>query len=255
MLSLKDRITDYIALADHRLLGRVPIILHINGRGFSRTTSLCDKPYDVRLGQTFYATMIALLKEIEGACFGYTYNDQIWIVARNDTDLSTRPWFNGSVAKIVSVVSSLATINFDRCADELDVNLITDPIFLTQAFIVPTTTEAVNVFIFAQQEAFKASVNTACLYELLKKFPKPVILDKLANTSLDEKIAILKEETGVDYYSYPQEFRMGVAAYRQPQKIDFEGETKIKDKWALDIEVPSLTDQKDWLPSILRKKV
>ena len=44
-IKLKDRINSYQEISDHKLMARVPLVITINGRAFSKGTELLDKPY------------------------------------------------------------------------------------------------------------------------------------------------------------------------------------------------------------------
>jgi tRNA(His) 5'-end guanylyltransferase len=253
MQSLKDRILHYENICDPKLMPRVPVIISLNGRNFARATSLTNKPFDIALGQCFYSTMSLLVHEIEGAVFAYSFSDEIIIISRNDQNLDTTPWYNNSISKIVSVASSLATLHFADAATELEVNITGDPIFLGSVFTVPSITEAVNVMVFAQQRAHQISVRLACFYELLRKFRKHEIEEMLMDTSLEDKIKILRDEAGIDYYDYPVEYRRGVACYRRPETINFNGEDIVKEKWSLQNDVP-LFSEKDFLQGIIKKR-
>src|ERR1700690_2957871 len=122
-LKLKDRIDSYQEASDYKLLGRLPLIICINGRGFSKATSLLEKPYDIKLAECMHSTMHRLCTEIEGALFTYHFNDEIVIVARNDQGIETSPWYDNRVQKICSITSSIATGHFSDCAGSIKLNL------------------------------------------------------------------------------------------------------------------------------------
>ena len=84
MSKLKDRIDSYHESTDYKLLNRIPIIITINGRAFSKATSLLDKPYCNKFAECMFSTTLRLCNEIEGALFAYQHNDEITIITRND---------------------------------------------------------------------------------------------------------------------------------------------------------------------------
>src|SRR5271166_14859 len=106
LVKLKDRISSYQTLSDVRLLPKVPIIIVINGRSFSKITSLLDKPYCAKFAEVILNTMLRLCAEIEGAIFSYQYNDEIIVVARNDQNNETVPWYDNRAQKISSITAS-----------------------------------------------------------------------------------------------------------------------------------------------------
>lgn len=251
-IKLKDRISGYEEAAQFKLLNRIPLIITINGRAFSKVTSLLEKPFSTQFVQCMYACLLKLVQEIDGAIFGYCFNDEIVIMVRNDQNLETHPWYDNNVQKIVSVVSSLMTLQFNNYANSIDMNLMGDAIFLTEIFAVPNITEAINVMVSKQQLAFQISVQSACFYELIKKYNRNDITEMLSNMSYDEKINLLQQECGVDFNDYSLAFRRGAACYRSPTVVNYNGEENIKNKWVLDIEIPIFTKEHSFLSQIFK---
>lgn len=251
-IKLKDRISGYEEAAQFKLLNRIPLIITVNGRAFSKVTSLLEKPFSTQFAQCMYACLLKLVQEIDGAIFGYCFNDEIVIMVRNDQNLETNSWYDNNVQKIVSVVSSLMTLQFNNYANSIDMNLMGDAIFLAEIFAVPNITEAINVMVSKQQLAFQTSVQSACFYELIKKYNKNDITEMLSNMSYDEKINLLQQECGVDFNEYSLAFRRGAACYRSPTVVNYNGEENIKNKWILDIEIPIFTKEHSFLSQIFK---
>lgn len=247
MISLKDRIENYKNVSDLKLLSRLPVMIVLNGRSFSKATALLEKPYDLKLAECFHSTILRLCSEIEGAVFAYHYNDEIILVLRNDFSDKTLPWYDNKIQKICSVSASIASIHLNDCISALDLNLTSDPIFTSQVFVVPSLQEAINVLIFKQQNNFYISAQLACVYELLKKYDKYEIKEMLQGLSIDEKIDLLENECEIDFASYPEAFRRGIAVYKAPKIID---ET-IKNKWFLNEKIPIFTQEQEFLNHIL----
>ena len=97
---LKDRVESYQSVTDYRLLSRVPIVICINGRGFSKVTQLLDKPYCPKFAEGMLSTTLRLCTDVEGAVFAYQQNDEIVIIARNDQTNETNPWYDNKQQKI-----------------------------------------------------------------------------------------------------------------------------------------------------------
>lgn len=244
---LKDRIESYQAVTDYKLLSRVPIIICVNGRGFSKVTQLLDKPYCPKFAECIISTMIRLCTDVEGALFGYQYNDEILIVARNDQTSETNPWYDNKLQKICSVTSALASVHFNECADAISLNMIGDPIFTSQVFTSPTIGEAVNTVIYKQQQNFHTSIQFACIYELIKKHDNNTIREMLGGLNIDEKVDLLSQE-GVNFNDYPASFRRGVAAYKVPKVT----ENAVKNKWSLNAELPIFAKDQSFLTNIFK---
>ncbi len=247
-LTIKDRISSYEEVANYKLLPKLPIIIQINGRSFSKITSLLDKPYCEKFADCISATMLKLCLEIEGAVFAYQFNDEIIVIARNDQSTETIPWFDNKIQKIVSVCSSIAVLNFSSLANSIELNLMGDPIFTCNAYTAPSILEAAHVLVSKQHQNLQSSVQSACFYELLKKHDKNTIKEMLSGMSIDDKIGLLFQECDVDFNNYPMAFKRGVACYRAPKLVN----DVVKNKWVINKELPIFTQDHSFLVNILK---
>lgn len=239
-VKLKDRIDSYIDLCNYKLLTRVPIIICINGKSFSKVTSLLDKPFCNKFAENMLSTTVKLCMEVEGTIFAYQYSDEIVLVSRNDQSNNTSAWFDNCIQKICSVTASIATQHFNNFAASTEMNLMGDCFFTSQVFAVPNITEAINVIISKQQQNFYTSIQLACFYELIKKYDKNTIKEMLNDLSIDEKIDLLNQECNIDFNEYPSSFRRGVACYKAPKIID----GSVKNKWTVNNDLPIFTKEK-----------
>lgn len=248
-IKLKDRIGSYQESSDYKLLNRVPLIISINGRGFAKSTELLDKPYCPKFAECILSTTLRLCNEVEGALFAYQHNDEIVLVARNDQSPDTAPWYDNRLQKICSITSSIATLHFNKCASAIDLNLIGEPVFTSQVFVVPNIMEAINTMVHKQQQNFHTSIQFASFYELLKKYDKHNIKEMLAGLSVDEKIDLLHQECGVDFNNYPLPFRRGAACYKVPKVSD---DGTMKNKWSVHLDLPIFTKDQSFLSNIFK---
>jgi tRNA(His) guanylyltransferase len=245
---LADRIFSYQVNTDYRLLSRVPIVICVNGRGFTRVTQLLDKPYCSKFSECLASTMLKLCADVEGTLFAYQHNDEVVVIVRNDQGVDTHPWYDNRLQKICSVTAAIATLHFRECATALQLDMTGDPIFTSQVFVVPTVGEATNTIIYKQQQNFHTSIQSACLYNLLTKYDKNTIKDMLAGLNVDEKIDLLLQECEVKYNDYPLAFRRGIAAYKVPQIVD----GVMKNKWYLNNELPIFTKDQSFLMNLFK---
>jgi len=247
-IKLKDRIDSYQDACDYKLLNRVPVIIAINGRSFSKTTSLIDKPYCHKFAECMMATTLKLCSEIESVMFVYQHSDEIVLVSRNDQNVDTLPWFDNRIQKLCSISSSLATLYFNHYAASRELNLMSESIFTSQVFVVPNIAEAINTFIYKQQHNFYTSIQFACFYELLRKYDKNTIKEMLSGLTVDEKIDLLHQECDIDFNNYSSVFRRGAACYKIPKVV----EGVMKNKWIINTELPIFTKDQSFLSNIFR---
>lgn len=247
-LKLKDRIESYQDQTESKLLNKLPIITVVNGRAFATITSVLDKPYSEKFSECMLTTTLKLCSEIEGAFFGYYYNDEIVIVSRNDQSSDTSPWLDNKIQKIASLSSSIATLQFNTSLVELELNLMGDAHFYSKVFTVPNINEAINTIIYKQQQNFYTSIQCACFYELLKKYDKGSIKEMIQGLSFDEKIELLSQECGIDFNQYSSIFRRGSACYKIPKVIN----ENMKNKWFINNDLPIFTRDQSFLANIFK---
>jgi tRNA(His) 5'-end guanylyltransferase len=248
MSKLKDRIDSYHESTDYKLLNRIPIIITINGRAFSKATSLLDKPYCNKFAECMFSTTLRLCNEIEGALFAYQHNDEITIITRNDQGPDTAAWFDNKIQKICSATAAIATVHFHDCATAIELNMLGNPIFTSQVFAVPNIAEAINTLVCKQQHNFHTAIQSACFYELLKNNDKNTIKEMLGGLSIDEKMELLSQECNVDFNEYPTSFRRGIACYKVPKVID----GIMKNKWFINSDLPIFTKDQSFISNIIK---
>lgn len=247
-IKLKDRIDSYQDASDYKLLNKLPVIITVNGRSFSKITNLLNKPFCPKFAECIFSTTLRLCNDIEGAFFAYQHNDEITLVLRNDQNVDTSPWFDNKLQKICSVASSIATLHFNDCANSINLELTSDPIFTAKVFTVPNIMEAINTIIYKQQHNFHMAIQLSCFYELLKKYDKNTIKEMLMGLSIDQKIDLLNQECNINFNEYPISFKRGVAAYKKPKMID----GVLKNKWFLDSNLSIFTKDQSFLSNIFR---
>jgi tRNA(His) 5'-end guanylyltransferase len=239
---------EYESAFNIKLIKKLPIIIVINGRSFKKFTSLLDKPFSQEFKEIICGIMIRLISEIDGCVLLYSFNDEIIAICRNDQSNQTEQWYDGRIQQIVSVVSCIASLEFNKLVEVGGVKIIGDPIFKSNVFILPNISETINYLVSKQQEAFQISVSMACFHELLKKYNSSFkVKEMLYNKTTSEKIDILKKECDISMDLYPSSFTKGVACYRIPKIINDE----IKNKITIDTELPIFTQDHSYLKNIL----
>jgi tRNA(His) 5'-end guanylyltransferase len=245
--SLKDRVKSYQELSDFKLMKGLPLILVINGRNFSKVSSLINKPFSIDFTSCLAATMLKLIQEVDGSVMGYCFNDEIIIVSHSE-NYNAQFWYDGRIQKISSAVSSVGTLEFSKQAKEKNLELLGDPIFLSHVFSLPNIQETINLLISKQNQCFNSAVNSAAYHELSKKYSHVVARDTLNDKTTTEKIEILNEECNIEFESYSLPFRNGVATFRRESLID--GSEQTRKKIVLDVDLPRFSKNQNYLRNI-----
>ena len=167
---LGDRQKTYEAAYDYSIIGRIPVIIRVDGRGFSKLTRDVPRPYCKKMAQAMTYTMFETIKQIDGAAFGYTQSDEITFVIHRpySKKVDAESWFNNRIQKIGTVTSSMVTYYFNefRKKHEFAPNISGPAFFDARVFGIADTTETINNLIFRQQDCRVNAVSSATTAEM-----------------------------------------------------------------------------------------
>lgn len=247
MQNLSDRMKDYESAYDTNIIGRVPVIIRCDGKGFSRWTKLIDakKPFDENVAAAMSYAMVETARKIEGCVLGYTQSDEITFVLRNDQSLESTPWFGNRLQKIVSTASSMVTVHFASHMSGLAVAY-----FDARVFAVPDVQEAINCLIWRQNDAIKNSISTSCYWEVGKKIGMKHARAEMEGVGQKERISLLKEKCNIEWETYPTKFKHGIACHKRTFNTVIDGNSCIRSEWVEDNNIPVFSNNKDYLNKI-----
>lgn len=252
MGDLEKRMKTYEAVSKAYLMRRCPVMVRMDGKGFSKFTKGFIKPFDPLFGKVMHQTMLELCKDVPGCVLGYTQSDEITLVLCDYQKLDTQPWFNYNVEKMCSVIASMVTTrfnrNFARKVTDLQEHYQGNTLgeeeskrlkkvyekrlwygeFDTRVFNLPIDEVGNNLY-WRQQDAERNSIEAAArsMYsnsELHKK-----------NTSQMQDMMM---EKGVNWNNYDTWKKRGCCA------VKVMDDSTGREKWKLDMEIPIFT--KDW---------
>ena len=197
---LGDRMKLYEQMeAGRKLMPGLPICVRVDGRAFHTFTRGMKRPFDIDMSQAMIETMKYLVEQTD-ACIGYVQSDEISLVL-SDTKA---PMFDGKIAKLNSVIASIATAKFNEVIHKTYPN---KPLafFDCRCWNVPNRTEAVNNILWREFDATKNSISMAA---------RSVYSDaQLLGKNGSEKQDMLMEK-GINWNDYPVFFKRGTYARR-----------------------------------------
>lgn len=187
------------------LIPRIPVVARLDGKSFSNFTKGLKRPYDERLSNLMIETTEYLVRQTNANC-GYTQSDEITLVWYSD-DIKSQIYFDGRVFKMISDLSSMASVFFNSrlkdCIPEKSDKL---PRFDCRVFNVPTLEEAVNCFLWREQDATKNSITMAASSVYSHK--------SLMNKNSNVKQEMLFQK-GINWNNYPTFFKRGTYVIRK----------------------------------------
>lgn len=197
---LGDRMKLYEQMeAGRKLMPGLPICVRVDGRAFHTFTRGMKRPYDKDMSAAMIETMKFLVEQTD-ACIGYVQSDEISLVL---SDIKA-PMFDGKIAKLNSVIASMATAKFNEVIHKSYPN---KPLafFDCRCWNVPNRTEAVNNILWREFDATKNSISMAA---------RSVYSDaQLLGKNGSEKQDMLMEK-GINWNDYPVFFKRGTYARR-----------------------------------------
>ena len=232
--NLGNRMKGYENITRNHLIGRMPVVLRLDGKAFHTFCRNFAKPFDDIMVRSMQETMKYLCEHIQGCVFGYTQSDEITLVLVDYQTLNTDSWFDYNIQKMVSVAASMATWKFNDIMFEFTSESIYDgsgidyetyydaldrgAFFDCRAFNVPKE-EVTNCIFWRQQDAIRNSKQSLGQAHFSYK--------ELHKKNTEDIVTMVKGKTGILWNDLPTELQRGSCCIK-----DENG------KWFIDKEIP-----------------
>lgn len=245
-----DRIKSYYedAFRNH-LPMRLPVVLRLDGRGFSGYTKGLERPFSEPLIKAMDNVAIALLKEIQGSVLAYTQSDEISILIKNYSSIEQQAWFKNNIQKMVSVSAGIASSTMT--VESLNVfGEIKPSVFDSRAMILPEF-EINNYFIFRQNDCMRNSVQMLSRSLYSHK--------KCDNKKVHELVEMCKDK-GIDWDNIPIHHQRGrciVKSSYEAEDLDRRTGKIIKfqrSSWNADNNIPIFSKDKSYIENYFVKQ-
>ena len=112
--SLGDRMKSFEDVERRKLTKKVPVIIRLDGKAFHTFTRGSEKPFDRRIIKAMQDTTEFLMRNIQGAKFGYVQSDEISLLILDTDSYETSAWFDYNVQKMASISASMAAVQFSE---------------------------------------------------------------------------------------------------------------------------------------------
>jgi tRNA(His) 5'-end guanylyltransferase len=156
-LGLTDRMKLYEQAAHYVLPRRLPLIIRVDGRAFHTYTKGLEKPVSRPFFEAMGDVAKALCQEVQGAQLAYIQSDEISILVHTYRRLSTTPWVDNDLQKIVSLTAGIASSAMTLKSESV-FGHVKRAIFDSRAFVLPEA-EVANYFVWRQKDAIRNSIN------------------------------------------------------------------------------------------------
>lgn len=215
--TLGDRCKQYeLTEAGRRLMPLLPILVRLDGKGFSKFTKGLDRPYDLNLSRMMILTTMFLVEETN-ARIAYTQSDEISLVLYSDS-YDSQVFFDGKIQKLVSVLASMATAKFNSLIPEyLPSKSDKLALFDCRAWNVPTLSEATNTILWRCLDAEKNAVSMTARTVYSHK--------ELYGKTTTQQIEMMREK-GLIWELKPDFFKYGTFIRRKKIMVDLTEEER-----------------------------
>ena len=208
--TLPDRMKQYEAVTTSMsLVRKLPIYARIDMRAGHSFCRGLDKPFDPAYSQCMKAATAKLVDEF-GAVVGCTQSDEISLVWLDDTKIP----FGTRLFKLQSVLASAATSAFilEGFGTKLKDKIFkSPPSFDARVMNMPSLAEAANMLLWREEDSIKNSITLLALEHFSVK--------QLHKKNSDEKVRMLLDEKGIDYFKeIPEDLRNGAYFHRVVEK-------------------------------------
>ncbi|KAH7396535.1 tRNAHis guanylyltransferase-domain-containing protein [Phaeosphaeria sp. MPI-PUGE-AT-0046c] len=196
-LPLADRMKTYEAAYETTLPTNVPVILRLDGHGFSRFTSHFNRPFDQRIHDAMISTSTDLLNFFPQATVAYTQSDEITLIFPSGVQV-----FSDRLQKLSSLAASFCSVHFNKhlafaltaqpepAIKESANKVLGTAHFDARFFGVPSTKEALNCLLWrCRNDAVRNAVSG---------FARTLYTSKqMHGKRTNELLEMMKEEKGV----------------------------------------------------------
>ena len=188
--TIGDRMKQYESSTESRIIPRLPIVVRLDGRSFSKFTKGMARPFDNNFRQAM-VEVTKYLVEQTNAKIGYTQSDEITLVMYAENVQTGSVIFDGRVQKITSNFASMASVKFllemqKRFPEKVDGTKVL-PSFDARVFPVPSKTEAANNIVWRCQDAVKNSISMVAQSQFSHKELHKLNTDQLQYKLLTER--------------------------------------------------------------------
>lgn len=228
----------------------LPLMARLDGKSFHTFTKGLQRPFDPALSQMMIVTMAALVEEFQ-CTVGYTQSDEITLMWYIEADSPNDYPYVGRFQKMESLMAAFATARFNRMLPtQLPSKADKMPLFDCRAFQVPSKIEAMNNFLWRQQDATKNAISMAAQSMFSHKS-----LQSMTGPQMQER---MWAENNVNFNDYPPHFKRGVFARREPviRMMTDEECARIPTQFQTDDRMVTRTETKIhdfWLSKITNK--
>lgn len=218
--SLGDRCKNFEqAEAGRRAMRGLPLLARLDGRAFHTFTRDLRRPYDQGMSTMMIETTRYLVHHMN-ALVGYTQSDEITLAWYEPAQSTNDYAFDGKYQKLCSVLAGMASAVFYKLLlEHLPQKAGELPHFDCRVWQVPTLTEALDVFVWREDDATKNSITMAASTHYSDR--------ELEGKHSGQKQELLWQK-GVNWNDFPAFFKRGTYLQRRTFERELTEEERLR---------------------------
>lgn len=211
---MSDKFKHYESTFEHKLPRGLPIIVRVDGQGFSTLTDSGHfrKPFDEDFEGMMNAAAHSIMEYCTEAELAYIQSDEISVVLPPSDD----PFLGGRAQKLASLFAAKASAGFTEAFYEGGTAA-----FDGRAFAVPKR-EVLDYFVWRQEDAFRNCVHSTAFYELAAETGRDNAQALLYEKSLSEQQELLFQRFDINVNDLPTHRKRGRCLQRVEKEINVE---------------------------------
>lgn len=212
--ALSDTHKKYESMNQQYFMDELPIMVRLDGRGFSKFTKDMEKPFDANFAECMKSAAVECLKECN-ALVAYTGSDEITLIIPPFSN-----YFGGRKSKIETILASTATAAFIvRLAELMPKKVIGLPKFDARAWQYPNEELCVESLLWRETDCTRNSLSMVCQKYFTQK--------QLEGAGTARQHDLL-HKIGVNWATFEDHYKRGT--YFAKRSKEFELEKEVWDK-------------------------
>lgn len=223
---------------------RLPLIIRVDGKAFSKYTKQLNKPFDHNFISVMDDVAIELCREIQGAQLAFVQSDEVSVLVHGYKTFNSQSYFDNKLQKMVSVAAAVAAATFTAKSwrmwshrEHPNVNDLEPAYFDSRVFVVPEA-DVVNYFLWRQRDGQRNSRQM-----FARQFFSQAELNKKSSIEMTD----MCKAKGHDWNALPNSFRNGRCVYKHYESVNGVARSHFR----VDTNIPRFSDNPGFINQFL----
>jgi len=229
----------YEKAAGYVLPTRLPVMLRVDGKCFSKYTKGCGRPFDQKFIEAMWEVAKALCSEIQGAQFAYVQSDEISVLIHNYKTLNSNPWVGNKVQKMCSIAAGIASGVMTMESEKI-FGKRKRACFDARVWVLPEA-EVCNALYWRQQDWTRNSV---------QMLARSLFSHKMCHGKSNADLREMCTQQGKNWNDLAIYLQRGACVVRQSYSSQHP-HAPTRYRWGTDLDIPIFTQDRNYIDQYL----